>query len=311
MSRESFRYESSLKRFLLLVVPCLVLSQAFAFGASAPGLAVHQLPTLAAFCVGVQWLGFAHASGLVLGNPRTERYYDLTGALTFLSASYWSSTFIASSERSLRQRLVTACVQVWALRLGSFLFSRINKHGGTDNRFTEIKPSLLRFFGAWTIQGVWVFLTALPVFALNQSKDLVEFGTVDFVGLGLWGSGLAFEIVADFQKSKFKEDPKNDNKFISNGLWSLCRHPNYLGEITLWIGLCLCATHGMPSLSPRSICSCVSPVFVTLLLLFVSGIPMLEKASNAKWGHLKSYQEFKAKVPVLIPLVGRRGDAPF
>ena len=97
MSTESLGYENSLRRFALLVVPCLAFSQAFAFGASAPGLAVHQLPTLAAFCVGVQWLGFAHASGLVFGNPRTERFYDLTGSLTFILASYWSSTFIASS----------------------------------------------------------------------------------------------------------------------------------------------------------------------------------------------------------------------
>jgi steroid 5-alpha reductase family enzyme len=301
-------YENSIKRFLTLVVPCFAVSQGLAYAASAGDY--KQLGRLAAFAILLQWVVFfLHASGLVFGNERTERYYDLTGSLTFLLTSAWSSTFVPSAARSERQKIVTTLLQVWALRLGSFLFSRIASHGGVDSRFTAIKPSLLRFFGAWTLQGVWVFITALPVLSLNQAVDKKPLDVVDYVGVLLWGTGFLFEVTADLQKTFFLQG--SNKKFIDTGLWSLSRHPNYFGEILLWIGVAMISSNGMKAWSSQAISSWVSPLFVALLLIFISGIPMLEKASDAKWGNQKNYKLYKEITPVLIPIVGRKGSAPF
>jgi len=298
------------KRFLSLVLPCLIISQGVSFLAGHPSVKDWRLQKVAALAIAIQWVVFVHASGF-LGNERTERYYDLTGSLTFLLTSFWSSTFVPADQRSLRQTILTYCVQIWAVRLGSFLFSRISKHGGVDSRFVEIKKSLLRFFGAWTLQGVWVFLTALPVFALNQAIDVKPLTTVDYVGLSMWAIGFLYEVVADTQKSEFKDNKANKDKWITGGVWSLSRHPNYAGEILLWLGLCISATQGMPFLSSRSLVSFISPLFVFLLLVGVSGVPMLEKASDKRWGGNKAYELYKAQTPTLIPFVGRRGSSPF
>jgi len=304
-------YENSIKRFLTLIVPCVAISQGLAYAATGKNADFHLLSKLAGAAILLQWVVFFfHASGLVFGNERTERYYDLTGSLTFLITSAWSSTFVPTGVRSDRQKIVTTLLQVWALRLGSFLFSRIASHGGVDSRFTAIKPSLLRFFGAWTLQGVWVFITALPVLSLNQAVDRKALDIIDYVGILLWGAGFLFEVTADLQKTYFHKQGSN-KKFIDTGLWSLSRHPNYFGEILLWIGVALTASNGMKAWSPQAISSWVSPLFVALLLIFVSGIPMLEKASDAKWGNQKNYQQYKERTPVLIPFIGRKGSAPF
>lgn len=301
------------KSFLTVILPCFMITQGLAYASSHPSVRDFKMQKLAIFTIMVQWLVFfIHASGLLFGNARTERYYDLTGSLTFFFTALWSSASLEWHNRSTRQNVLSSFVQIWALRLGAHLFSRINQHGGIDSRFVEIKKSLLRFLVAWTLQGVWVFVTSLPVLSLNQAIDPRPLSVVDYIGFALWGIGFTLEVVADEQKSVFKTEAANKNKFINVGLWSISRHPNYFGEILLWFGLCLSATHGMAlRLSAQFISAWASPMFVSLLLIFVSGIPMLEKAADAKWGTDKAYLEYKARTPVLIPFIGRRGAAPF
>lgn len=319
---------SQIKRFLGLVVPCFLISQGLAYASTLPHIKDYRIQKIAVFTIIVQWVVFfGHASGLVFGNERTERFYDFTGSLTFLLSSAWSAgqldfvlvpmgvragtTLAQNAARSPRQQILTVFVQLWAARLGLFLFSRIHQHGGIDSRFTAIKPSILRFFGAWTLQGVWVFITAMPVFALNQAPDLTPLKVVDFVGMAMWACGFLFEILADTQKTAFRANPKNKDKYITSGVWSLSRHPNYFGEMLLWAGVALSATNALPAWSAAYFACWVSPIFVFSLLTFVSGIPMLEKATEEKFGHLKEYQKFKATTPVLVPFLGRRGNAPF
>ena len=246
----------------------------------------------------------------MFGNAPTERFYDLTGSLTFLMSFLWSGTFVESVDRSLRQRIITICVQIWAVRLGTFLFSRIVKHGGSDSRFTDIKGNPPRFFIAWTLQGVWCFVTALPVLILNQAVDSNPLGLVDYLGIAIWALGFLCEVVADQQKSAFRGEDANRDKFIRHGLWSLSRHPNYFGEILCWLGLCLSCTQGM-NFYPQQLVAFLSPTFVAFLLIHVSGIPLIEKSSDDRWGKMVEYQEYTLMTPVLIPFFGRRGCAPF
>jgi len=246
---------------------------------------------LFALDIGIQWLAFIFANYL-----KTEKFYDLTGSLTFLSSLYLSLQW---SEQSARQTTQSRMVMFWATRLGIFLFSRVIADG-KDKRFDKIKQSSLRFFSAWTIQGFWVFITSLPTLMLNDiggDADL-PLATRDYVGWAIWVFGIGFELLADYQKHMFRMNPDNRGKFITSGLWSISRHPNYFGEILLWFGLFVSASSVFQGWQHLAI---LSPVFVYLLITKLSGVPMLEKAGLKRWGELPEYQRYLANTPCLVP----------
>jgi steroid 5-alpha reductase family enzyme len=181
--------------------------------------------------------------------------------------------------------------------LGTFLFRRIQK-AGEDRRFREIKTSFPRFLIAWTLQGLWISFSLAAALAVITSSIERELETFAILGLLVWILGFGIEVVADRQKSKFKNNPENEGKFIQNGLWSWSRHPNYFGEIVLWIGIAIIA---IPVLSGWQWVTMISPVFITFLLTKISGVPMLEKRADEKWGGQDDYEKYKASTPVLIP----------
>ena len=113
-------------------------------------------------------------------------------------------------------------------------------------------------------------------------------------------------MVADRQKARFKANPANREKFIDVGLWSLCRHPNYFGEIVLWTGVAIFAA---PALQGLTLWLLLSPVFVAIQLVFVSGIPPLQTRADAKWGGQPAYEQYKATTPAVIPRIWRARDA--
>ncbi len=177
------------------------------------------------------------------------------------------------------------------------MFRRIQK-SGKDERFDEIKPSFFRFLNAWTIQGLWVTFTASAALAAITTTVRKDLGWFALVGLLVWVFGFVFEVVADAQKSRFKADPANQGRFISTGLWAWSRHPNYFGEIMLWIGVAIIA---LPVLRGWQWVTMISPIFVTVLLTQVSGVPMLEKRADETWGGQEDYENYKQNTPVLIP----------
>ena len=186
---------------------------------------------------------------------------------------------------------------IWAVRLGTYLFRRIRK-AGKDARFDELKTSFPRFLLTWTLQGLWVSLTlsaALAAITTTTRKGLDIFALIGFL---VWVLGFAFEVAADTQKSRFRADPANKGKFIQTGVWAWSRHPNYFGEIVLWIGVAIIA---VPVLRGWQWVTLISPVFVTLLLTRVSGVPLLEKRADEKWGGQDDYEAYKERTPVLIP----------
>ena len=302
------------KRLAVVLAMTAFLTQSLAFMASGSAQAFKTLQHAALGVVGFQWLVFLHASGIVFGNNPTERFYDLTGAITWVSSTLIMCMHASGGwdALSLRQQVLSSMVGIWALRLGTFLFSRIQSDGGVDSRFVDIKASPARFLVAWTLQGLWIFITGIPVtslVALGESSR-APLGIQDCIGMGLWVAGFLIEVIADWQKRRFKANKKNEYKFINEGLWKFSRHPNYFGEILLWIGVYISANAGMTS-NLQKVITAMSPIFIALLLIFVSGIPLLEKASDSKFATSKGYAYFKATTPTLIPFVGRKGDAPF
>lgn len=248
----------------------------------------------AIIAIGVQWLAWLPAS---LG--QTERFYDITGGLTYLAVvgfSLWAGT--NSEPPSHREWLISLLVVIWAFRLSSFLFLRIHRTG-KDGRFDDLKTSPVRFLVPWTLQGLWVFLTMNVVIVINsQASPAPSLGIWDGIGLALWLLGFGIEAIADYQKTAFNAAPENSGRWIEGGLWSLSRHPNYLGEILLWTGI---ACFGIPCFTGLEMLAWISPLFVYLLLTKISGVPLLDKRAMAKWENDPEYQQYRANTPELFP----------
>jgi len=281
-------------RTSFIIFPVLIVVAAlFALAGSQGGSTLVGLPlfeVLVGLVIIIQWLAFIPAY-----QQQTEKFYDITGSITYILVVTLAVVF--SPGIDARAILLWALVVVWAVRLGSFLFRRIQK-AGRDDRFDEIKPSFIRFLNAWTIQGLWVSFTmaaALVAITTTARKELDIFALVGFL---VWVFGFGIEVIADAQKSRFNADPANKGKFIRTGLWSRSRHPNYFGEIVLWIGVMIIA---LPILQAWQWVALISPVFVTLLLTRVSGVPLLEKKADQKWGGQAEYETYKKTTPVLIP----------
>ncbi|MEP7199093.1 MAG: DUF1295 domain-containing protein [Chloroflexota bacterium] len=277
-----------------IAFPILVLiGLLLAWAGSQGGSAVFGIPIFA-MCVGlaflIQWLAFVPAY-----LRQTEKFYDLTGSITYISVITLALLFSAGIDA--RSMLLWALVVIWAIRLGTFLFRRIQK-AGKDDRFDKIKPVAIRFLDTWTMQALWVAFTAAAALVAITTTNRKELDAFALIGFLVWVIGFAIEVVADSQKGRFSADPANKGKFIQTGLWSRSRHPNYFGEIVLWIGVTIIA---LPVLQGWQWVALISPLFVTLLLTRVSGIPMLERKADKKWGGQADYEAYKQQTPVLIP----------
>lgn len=276
-------------RALLIVY---ALAAGIAWAGSQGGAVYGALPVFA-WCAllafGLQWLAFVPAY-----LKQTETFYDLTGSLTYISCTLLA--LLLAGQFDGRSILLTVFILVWAARLGSFLFARI-RQDGSDSRFDKIKPNPLRFFVTWSLQGLWVLLTAGAAWAAMTAAEARPLTAIDAIGAGLWLAGFAIEVVADRQKRVFREQAGSQG-FITTGLWSRSRHPNYFGEILLWFGVAILA---LPALGGWQLLTLISPVFVYLLLTRVSGIPLLEKKADSRWGGQAEYEAYKAATPVLFP----------
>ena len=278
----------------LLAVPMIILiGLGVAWAGSQGGGTVMGIPVFV-LAVGmaylIQWLVFIPSYLL-----RNESFFDLTGSVTYISVTLVA--VLLSPEVDGRSILLLGLVVIWAVRLGTYLFRRIRK-AGKDARFDELKTSFPRFLLTWTLQGLWVSLTlsaALAAITTTTRKGLDIFALIGFL---VWVLGFAFEVAADTQKSRFRADPANKGKFIHTGVWAWSRHPNYFGEIVLWIGVAIIA---LPVLRGWQWVTLISPVFVALLLTRVSGVPLLEKRADEKWGGQDDYEAYKERTPVLIP----------
>ena len=252
----------------------------------------------AVICIGLQWVAWIPASIM-----KTERFYDLTGGLTYLTVvgfSLWAGS--QSEPPSLRELIISLLVVIWSLRLSSFLYRRIHRTG-KDGRFDKLKTSPIRFLVPWTLQGLWVFLTMIVVIVINSQADSAPaLGIWDALGLSIWLLGFGIEAIADNQKTVFNSDSNNQGKWIDSGLWSISRHPNYLGEILLWTGI---GFFGISCFTGLERVAWISPIFIYLLLTKVSGIPILDKRALEKWGDDPEYQKYRENTPALVPRLNK------
>jgi len=228
---------------------------------------------------------------------KTEKFYDISGSFTYISiVSYVCYQSYLLKGFNLANLILVFFIGFWAVRLGSFLFLRIHK-AGEDRRFRLIKRSPTQFFMTWTLQGMWVSLCSACALTAMASDQGLIINAWFYTGSFLFLFGLAIEIVADYQKTIFRRDQKNKEDFIKTGLWSLSRHPNYLGEIILWLGISVIS---FSSLSDWQYITLISPIFTYLLLVHISGVRILESNGKKKWGHLKTYNDYIDKTPMLL-----------
>jgi steroid 5-alpha reductase family enzyme len=219
----------------------------------------------------IQWIAFIFSY-----INKTEKFYDLTGSLTYISISLF--LILTTPNLDKLAVLLFTMVIIWATRLGTFLFNRVMQ-AGKDDRFDDIKVDFFRLLMTWTLQGLWVSFTAAAAWAAISTTNRVELGVFAVVGFIIWILGYIFELLSDAQKSAFKANPENKGKFIQSGLWALSRHPNYFGEIIIWIGVAIVA---FPVLKGWALIALISPLWVIAQLTLISGIPMLEKKADKR-----------------------------
>lgn len=272
----------------LLVLVCLLYA-GLIYPLDSQIVGVSVLPAIFAAIFLIQLLGFGYAWW-----ARTERFYDLIGSLTFISAVLLA--LLLNPAPSTYSYVMAALVVVWALRLGTFLFLRI-ADVGEDRRFRKIKQSFWHFLLVWTLQGVWVSLTSSAALVAILTPNAALAGFAGW-GLLIWFVGFTLEVVADKQKADFRKNTDNAGQFISRGVWTICRHPNYLGEIMLWTGVFLAA---LPVMQGWQFATVLSPLFVVILLTRISGIPTLAHRGVSQWGNDPAYQAYLRDTPVLIP----------
>ena len=256
---------------------------------------VNLVGHLLIMCFVIQWIAYIPAFLL-----KTEKFYDLTGSITYIGtilfALYATGSF---QDLQLGNLIVGMAIIIWAVRLGSFLFMRIHKDK-KDGRFDSIKTSFSQFFMTWTLQGMWVFICSSAAFIAIANPQGVVINSVFIVGFVIFIIGFVVEVIADNQKTAFRSIPENKDQFINEGLWARSRHPNYFGEITLWTGVTIM---GISTFEGMNYLAIFSPIFSYLLLVYVSGVRMLEYRGHKKWGHLDEYNSYKKNTPKLIPKI--------
>lgn len=286
--------KNALRAAIVLVI-CGLISFGLVAATSSSNIKFMGYPALlicAIVAFAVQWIAFIPAY-----LKQTEKFYDISGSGTFLLVTVVALYF--AQPPSIYQWILGSMVIIWAIRLGSFLYTRIHQDGA-DDRFDEMKPDKYKFFSAWTIQGLWVLITSAAAITAITSISQPQIAWLTIVGVTIWLFGLTIEVVADRQKRNFKQGPSRQNSFITTGLWAYSRHPNYLGEILLWAGVAIAA---IPALSGWQYVVVCSPLFVILLLVKISGIPLLEAKANKKWGANEDYIAYRTSTAILIPKV--------
>lgn len=255
--------KEDIKVLISILIVILIGAVLALAGSSGTVITIGILP-LFALCIilafAIQWIVFIPAYIF-----KTEKFYDLTGSLTYISLTIFAVTlsyFQSGQTLNPRSILLMVFILIWATRLGFFLFKRVLKTG-EDKRFAELKQSFTEFLRAWTLQGLWISFTLAAALAAITILPPASYNIFDWLAVILgsivWVIGFGFESVSDHQKNQFRANPENKGKFIKTGLWSISRHPNYFGEIVIWIGIAIIA---LPTLEGWRFITLLSPVFL-------------------------------------------------
>lgn len=229
---------------------------------------------------------------------RTDKVTDLSYGLTFIFGSL--TAYILNFQYvSIFQTVLLILVSIWGVRLATYLFIRVLKVG-KDERFDGVRENLKKFGSFWLIQAISVFIILLPTTYILLSKQEMVFNPFSYFGMLLTLLGILLEGLADYQKYVFKNIESNRGKWIESGVWKYSRHPNYLGEIMVWVGIFI---YALPFLNGLALITILSPIFITSLLLFFSGIPTLEKKYDIKYAEDIEYLKYKKNTGILLPKI--------
>jgi len=225
---------------------------------------------------------------------KTDKVTDLSYGLTFIIIAYLNM-FINRTFNPL-QLILVLMITLWGLRLAAYLFIRILKTG-RDKRFDKIRNRFFKFAQFWFLQAVSVWIIMFPsILFLNPDIELTA-SLFNIIGGLIWSAGLIIETLADWQKFVFKSNPENKRKWIQSGLWKYSRHPNYFGELLCWWGVFI---YVLPYLNGLMYISIIGPLFISFLILKVSGIPILEKKYDQRYKNNKEYKKYKKTTSVLV-----------
>ncbi|XP_050215487.1 uncharacterized protein LOC126666690 isoform X2 [Mercurialis annua] len=251
----------------------------------------HFLALTGIVTVGYQLLFF-----IITVLLKFDKVTDFAGSTNFVILALL--TLILKGTWYFRQVVLSLLVVVWGLRLGLFLLMRICQWG-EDRRFDKMRANLGRLAVFWILQAVWVWTVSLPLTVVNASDINPSVENRDIIGWIMWSVGLAIEATADQQKLAFKNSTENREKWCNVGLWKYTRHPNYFGELLLWWGIFVASTPVLQALEWLAI---LGPFFLTLLLLFLSGLPLLEDSADKKYSNVAAYRVYKRTTSPLFPL---------
>jgi len=238
----------------------------------------------------IQIVFFALAASL-----RTDKFTDLSYGLTFVAVALF--LLFTKSNQSLVQIITVFLIMAWSIRLAGYLFLRI-LITKKDVRFDKIRDDFFKFAKFWFLQAISIFIILLPALVIFNSDKTTNFSYL-WIGFMISAGGLTIEAIADQQKFAFKNKAENKDKWISTGLWKYSRHPNYFGEMLVWWGIYIIA---LPYLENWLYLTIAGPLFITSLLLFVTGIPTLEKKYEEKYKNDPEFAKYKSKTSLLIPL---------
>ena len=226
---------------------------------------------------------------------KTEKLYDLIGSTTYIIIT--SIAYLSVENKTTTDTILFLFVIIWGIRLGTYLFKRIQRDS-EDVRFEKAKRNFFWFLQYWMGQALWVSITSCAAVIAILKPESNTLNIYGYIGITIWIFGFTFEVIADLQKNNFKKNQNTTQNYISTGVWSKSRHPNYFGEITLWVGMYIIS---LSSFSGIEYLTIISPIFVYILLTRMSGINMLEKIADERYGHLDEYLEYKEKTPILVP----------
>ena len=244
-------------------------------------------------------VGFANVLGLVITlSTNTHKVTDLLGSGAFAAAALACKAIGGGGGQ--RALISTVIITAWSVRLAGFLFYRI-LNTSTDDRLGQQFKTKHQTMIFWTASALWGWICLIPHSVLCFNPNAVAMGPMGWGAAALAAAGLLAEAVADQQKWAFKQSPESKTTWCTRGLWRYSRHPNYCGELVVWLGLYLLTLPTLGSL-PSLVGCAASPAFITLLLLKVSGIPLAEQRMDEKFSGNSEYQDYKASTPVLFPV---------
>ena len=233
---------------------------------------------------------------------RDASIVDLVWGLGFVLVAWVA--FAVGEGSEARRTLVVLLTTLWGLRLAAYLAWR-NIGSGEDYRYEAMRRrhgdrfALVSAYLVFGLQGLLMWIVSLPVQAAMVPGSPSGLVVLDFVGVGLWCVGMFFEVVGDLQLARFKADPANSGEVMDRGLWRYTRHPNYFGDFCVWWGL-----YAIALATGDAWWAIVGPLVMTVLLMRVSGVPLLERHLARR---RPGYEQYARRTSAFFPRPPRTG----